>query len=82
MEVDAVKVCRNAHYQNLWWVEEPSRQMDYAIHFWVYWEVLQVAIVKVPCLSHYVATKYRRLIQFAIVPHSIYIQARRDPESH
>ena len=25
MEVDAVKVCHGARYQNLWWVEEPSR---------------------------------------------------------
>ena len=23
MVVDAVKVCRGAHYHNLWWVEEP-----------------------------------------------------------
>ena len=25
MAVAAVKVCRGARYQNLWWVEEPSR---------------------------------------------------------
>ena len=25
MAVDAVKVCRSARYQNLWWFEEPSR---------------------------------------------------------
>ena len=25
MTVDAAKVCRGARYQNLWWVEEPSR---------------------------------------------------------
>ena len=62
MEVDATKVCRGARFQNLWWVEEPSRQMDYAIQFWVYWEVLQATIVKVPLLSNYTATKYQRLI--------------------
>ena len=73
MAVNAMKVCRNARYQNLWWVEEPNRQMEYVIHFWVYWKVLQAAIVKFPRLSTYAATKYQRLIQFAIGPHSIYI---------
>ena len=40
MTVEEVKVCHGAHYQNLWWVEEPSRQTDCAIHFWIYWEAL------------------------------------------
>ena len=35
MEVEAVKVCKGARYQNLWWVEEPSRQEDCANHFWI-----------------------------------------------
>ena len=47
MEVEAVKVCKGARYQNLWWVEEPSRKEDYMIHFWVYEEALQEASVKV-----------------------------------
>ena len=48
MVVEAVKVCREARYQNLWWVEEPSRQRDYAINFWIYWEALQVTAVVLP----------------------------------
>ena len=52
--------------------------MDYVIHFWVYWEALQVAAVRVPHLSNYATAKYQRLIQFTIGPHSIYIQARWD----
>ena len=74
--VDAVKVHQGARYQNLWWVEEPSRQEDYAIHFWVYWEVLQATAIAVPRVYPYVATKYQRIIRFSIGPHSIYIQAR------
>ena len=54
--------------------------MEYAIHFWVYWEVLQAVAVKVPYLSQSVAAKYQRIIQFTIGPHSIYIQARQDPD--
>ena len=53
--------------------------MDCVIHFWVYWEAMQAAAIKFPCLSNYAAAKYQRLIQFTIEPHSIYIQARRDP---
>ena len=73
MEVDAAKVCRGARYQNLWWVEEPSRQMDCAIHFWVYWEVLQATTIVIPRVSPYTMAKYRRILQFSIGPHSIYI---------
>ena len=36
MEVEVVKVCKGERYQNPWWVEEPSRQEDCVIHFWVY----------------------------------------------
>ena len=25
MDVEAVKVCKGARYQNMWWVEEPTR---------------------------------------------------------
>ena len=28
MDVEAVKVCKGAQYQNLWWVEEPTRKED------------------------------------------------------
>ena len=48
MTVDAAKVCRGARYQNLWWVKEPSRQVNCAIHFWVYWEAPQAAIIAIP----------------------------------
>ena len=48
------------------------------IHFWVYWEVLQAAVIKVPRLSNYAMTKYQRLIP--LKPHSIYIQARWEPD--
>ena len=58
MEVEAVKAFYGARYQNLWWVEEPSRQIDCAIHFWIYWEALQVAVIVVPRVSPYVVVKY------------------------
>ena len=45
MVVEEVKVCYGARYQNLWWVEEPSQQMDSAIHFWIYWEALQLLLL-------------------------------------
>ena len=54
--------------------------MDCAIHFWVYWEALQATAIKVSRLSHYITSKYQRLIQLTIGPHSIYIQARWDPD--
>ena len=54
--------------------------MDCVIHFWVYWEALQATAVKVPRLSNYAVAKYQRLIWFVVGPHSIYIQARRDPD--
>ena len=63
MEVEVVKVCKGAQYQNLWWVEDPSCQVDCMIHFWVYWEALQEAVVKVPWLSDVAAIKYHRIIQ-------------------
>ena len=36
MTVEFDKVWKGAQYQNLWWVEEASRQADCVIHFWVY----------------------------------------------
>ena len=53
--------------------------MDCAIHFWVYWEALQATSISVPQVSPYVAAKYQQILRFAIEPHSIYIQARWDP---
>ena len=76
---EETQVCRYARYQNLWWVEEPSRQIDFAIHFWIYCEALQAAVVAVPRISPYTMAKYKRIIQFAVGAHSIHIQARRDP---
>ena len=73
MVIDAAKVCRGARYQNLWWVEEPSRHMDYAIQFWVYWEALQAMTISIPRVSPYATTKYQWILQFSIEPHSIYI---------
>ena len=51
MDVEAVKVCKGARYKNMWWVEEATRQEDCVIQFWVYWEALQEATAKIPCLS-------------------------------
>ena len=48
MTVDVEKVCQGEIYQNLWWVEEPRQQVDYAIHFWVYWEALQAKTIVIP----------------------------------
>ena len=33
MDIEAIKVCKGVRYQNLWWVEEPSRKEDCTIHF-------------------------------------------------
>ena len=79
MTIEAVKVFHGAHYQKLWWVEEPSRQKYCVIHFWIYWEALQVAIVAFPWISPYTMAKYQRIIWFFVGPHSIHIQARWDP---
>ena len=59
---------------------EPSQQQDCAIHFWVYWEALQAMTIKVPHLPNTATSKYQRIIRFAVNPHSIYIQAHRDPD--
>ena len=59
MVVEAVKVFHGSHYQNLWWVEEPSRQIDCAIHFWIYREALQAVVVAVPRVSPYATAKYQ-----------------------
>ena len=79
MAVEVAKVHRSVRYQNLWWVEEPSRQAGCAIHFWVYWEALQAAAIVVPRVSPYAMDKYQWILRFAIGPHSIHIQARQDP---
>ena len=47
MEVDAVKVCKGARYQNLWWVKEDDILKYCAIQFWIYWEALQAVAMKV-----------------------------------
>ena len=36
--------------------------------------------IKLPCLPNTATSKYQRIIRFAVNPHSIYIQARRDPD--
>ena len=36
--------------------------------------------IKVPCLSNTTASKYQRIIRFAINPRSIYIWVHRDPD--
>ena len=59
---------------------EPSQKQDCAIHFWVYWEALQAMTIKVPHLPNTATSKYQRIIRFAVNPHSIYIQAHRDPD--
>ena len=48
MEVEAVKVCKGARYQNIWWVKEPKILNDCAIQFWDYWELLHATAMKVP----------------------------------
>ena len=47
MDVDAVNIYKNAHYQNLWWVKEADRLKDYAVQFWIYWEALQATAMKI-----------------------------------
>ena len=73
MEVEVVKVCKGAHYQNIWWVKEPKRLEDFVIQFWVYWEALQAATMKVPQLSDEAATKYQWIVRFEIGPHAIHV---------
>ena len=36
MHVKVVEVCKGARYQNLWWVKEVERRVDYSIQFWIY----------------------------------------------
>ena len=80
MDVEAVKVCKGARYENMWWVEEYIRKEDCTIQFWVYWETLQEVAVKVPQLLEEAATKYHRIACFAIGLHTIHVQAWNDPD--
>ena len=73
MMVEAIEVCKNARCQKLWWVEEPSRQADCAIHFWVYREALQEAVVKAPRLLDTTIVKYQGTMWFTIELHTIHI---------
>ena len=36
MDIKAIEVCKGARYQNLWWVKEEKRMVDYSIKFWIY----------------------------------------------
>ena len=78
MIVEAVNVCKGVRYQNLWWVEEPIRQEDYVIHFWIYWEALHVTTTKFSWLTNEATAKYWRIPQFTIGPHTTHVQAHRD----
>ena len=40
MDVEEMKVCKGACYQNLWRVKEPKILEECVIQFWVYWEAL------------------------------------------
>ena len=40
MDVDAVKVCKGAQNQNLWYVKEAERMKYRPFLFWIYREVL------------------------------------------
>ena len=73
MGIKEVKVFHGAHYQNLWWVEEPSRQTDYVIYFGIYWEALQATAIAILRVSPYTAAKYQCILWFSIGPHSIHI---------
>ena len=48
MDVKVVEVWKGAKYQNLCWVKEVERMVDCLIKFWIYWEALQVKMVKFP----------------------------------
>ena len=52
--------------------------MDCVIHFWVYSEVLQATVVKIPQLLDTTTVKYQQIMQFTIETHTIQIQAHRD----
>ena len=80
MDLEAVKVCKGSHYQNILWVKESKRLEDFVIQFWVYWEALQVAAEKVLRLSKEAAVKYQRIAWFTIGPNSIHVQERSDPD--
>ena len=47
IDVDAVNICKVARYQNIWWVKEADIIKDCTVSFWIYWEALQDAAVKV-----------------------------------
>ena len=75
MDVKVVEVCKGAKYQNLCWVKEVERMVDCLIQFWIYWEVLQTTVIKVPQLTEEVVTKYQRIAHFSIGPHTVYVHA-------
>ena len=35
MDFKAVEVCKGARYENLWWIKEANRMVDFSIQFWI-----------------------------------------------
>ena len=59
-------------------MKEAERLKDCAIEFWIYWEALEDATVKVLRLTEEAVFKYQRVTRFVIGPHAIHVQVRRD----
>ena len=73
MDVKAIEACKGSGYQKLWWAMEVERMVYCSIQFWIYWEALQVAAVKIPRLIEEAMEKYQRIVWFTIGPHSIHV---------
>ena len=80
MDVEVSKVCIGVQYKNLWYVKEVEHLKECSLQFWLYWEVLQAATMKIPHLSEEAIVKYQWIVQFAMGPHEIHVQARREPD--
>ena len=80
MDVEVSKVCIGAQYKNLWYVKEVEHLKECSLQFWLYWEVLEAAGMKIPHLSEEAIVKYRWIVQFEMGPHAINVQDQRDPD--
>ena len=78
MDVEVIQTCRGTHYHNLWWLNIKEWQVDCAIQFYLYWDMLQDEAGKVSCLIEEAIIKYRWIAWFTMGPHAIHIQARHE----
>ena len=80
MDFMVAHVCKGARYQKLWYLIQDDQLKHCTIHFWLYWDALQVVSMNILCLSEEAMVKYRWFMRFTMGPHVIHVQAQRDSD--